>query len=228
MKKHLNIVFALLVIGFLASCKKDGYKNDGGTSNAFVNMTTYDYLKSKPVFDSLVRLIDHAGMKDAVNGNITFFATTNYGVADFVQARKIKRGVELGNENLPFSIDSLPKSQMADSLKTYMFAGKINREQMTVSGQLYNSLLGPIPNVQFLINLRRTTDYGTYLNKVDYVRFTKVIGTRDDQEPDRASIPAKDRDFSLDCQTSGIITTTGIIHVLDGSHRLFFNTDRLN
>lgn len=228
MKRHFNILIPVLAIVLLASCKKDGYKNDGGQSKAFVNMTTYEYLKSQKVFDSLVRLIDHAGMKDAINGDITFFATTNYGIADFVQARKIKRGAELGNENLRFTIDSLPKAQMADSLKTYMFAGKINRDQMSVTGQLYNSLLGPIPNVQFLINLRRTTDYGTYVNKVDYVRFTKVIGTRDDQEPDRNQIPAKDRDMSLDCQTSGIITTTGIVHVLDGNHRLFFNGDRLN
>jgi hypothetical protein len=167
-------------------------------------------------------------MKDAVNGNITFFATTNYGVADFVQARKIKRGVQLGNENLPYSIDSLPVNEMKDSLKTYMFEGKINREQMTVTGQLYNSVLGPINNVQFLINLRRTQDYGDYLNKVDYVRFTKVIGTRDDLQPNPASVPAAEKDMPYDCQTSGIITTTGIIHVLAGNHRLFFNTERLN
>ena len=212
----------------MTSCKKNGYKNDGGQSNAFVNMTTYDYLRSQPVFDSLVRVIDHAGMKDAVNGDITFFATTNYGVADFVQARKIKRGVELGNENLPYTIDSLPINQMKDSLKIYMFTGKINRDQMTLAGKLYNSVLGAIPNVQFLINLRRTQDYSAYLDHVDYVRFTKVIGTRDDQQPDPTAIPAAEKDMPYDCQTSGIITTTGIVHVLHGNHRLFFNTERLN
>lgn len=228
MNRYINITAIVVTVLVMASCKKDGYKNDGGPSNAFVNMTTYDFLKSQPVFDSLVRVIDHAGMKDAINGNITFFATTNYGVADFVQARKIKRGVELGNENLPYSIDSLPVNQMKDSLKIYMFEGKINRDQMTVTGQLYNSLLGPIPNVQFLINLRRTQDYSAYLNRVDYVRFTKVIGTRDDLQPNPASIPAEEKDMAYDCQTSGIITTTGVVHVLHGNHRLFFNTDRLN
>ena len=209
------------------SCKKDGYKNDGGQSDAFVNMTTYDFLRSKPVFDSLVRMIDHAGMKDAVNGNITFFATTNYGVADFVAVRKVRRGAQLGNENLPFSIDSLPASEMADSLKIYMFDGKINRDQMTVSGQLYNSLLGPIPDIQFLIKLRRTQDYGNYLDHVDYVQFSKVIGARDDQQPDPNSIPEAQRDMAFDCQTSGIVTTTGIVHVLNGNHRLFFNNEPL-
>jgi hypothetical protein len=212
----------------MTSCKKDGYQNDGGQSKAFVNMTTYDFLSSQPVFDSLVRVIDHAGMKDAINGDITFFATTNYGVADFVQARKIRRGTELGNENLPYTVDSLPVNEMKDSLKMYMFAGKINRDQMTVSGQLYNSILGPIPNVQFLINLRRTQDYSAYVDHVDYVRFTKVIGSRDDLQADPGTIPATEKDMPYDCQTSGIITTTGIIHVLSGGHRLFFNTERLN
>lgn len=228
MTRSFNVLYILLAVALFTSCKKDGYKDDGGKSIAFVNMTTYDYLKSKPVFDSLVRIIDRAGMKDAINGDITFFATTNYGVADFIASRKIKRGAELGNENLPYSIDSLPANQMKDSLKMYMFTGKINREQMTVGGKLYNSLLGPINNVQFMISLRRTQDYGTYLNRVDYVRFTKVIGTRDDQEPDITAIPQTDRDIAYDCQTSGIITTTGIIHVLHGNHKLFFNTDPMN
>ncbi len=228
MNRYINLTIIIIAVACMTSCKKDGYKNDGGKSNAFVNMSTYDFLKSQPVFDSLVKIIDRAGMKDAVNGNITFFATTNYGVADFVQARKIKRGVQLGNENLPYSIDSLPVNEMKDSLKTYMFEGKINRDQMTVTGQLYNSVLGPINNIQFLINLRRTQDYGDYLNKVDYVRFTKVIGTRDDLQPNPASVPAAEKDMPFDCQTSGIITTTGIIHVLSGNHRLFFNTERLN
>jgi hypothetical protein len=230
MKKIIGIytIAILLITTGFVSCKKDGYKNDGGQSNPNVNMTTYDYLKSNPLFDSLVRIIDHAGMKDAINGDITFFATTNYGAKDFVTARKIRNGVITGDENKPFTIDSLPVSEMKDSIKMYIYPGKINRAQMTVEGALYNSALGPIPNIGFLIKLRRTQDYSNYLDHVDYVNFTKVIGTRDDKELDQSSIPQDQRDFSYDCQTSGIITTTGIVHVLSGNHRLFFNTEPTN
>lgn len=230
MKKiNSNYVIALvLVMLSFASCKKDNYKNDGGKSDPHVNMTTYDFLKSNPIFDSLVRIIDHAGMKDAVNDDITFFATTNYGAKDFVTARKIRNGVITGDENRPYTIDSLPVSEMKDSLKMYIYSGKIGREQMTTEGTSYDCALGPIPNIQFLIKLRRTQDYNSYIDHVDYVNFTKVIGTRDDKELDQNAIPQDQRDISYDCQTSGIITTTGIVHVLSGNHRLFFNTEPIN
>ena len=226
--KTILLITSLFAMLLLAACTKNTYKNDGGPSNSRVDMTTYDYLKSKPIFDSLVRMIDRAGLKDAVNGDITFFATANYGVADYIKYRKAKRDAAIGNENLPFNIDSLPASEMRDSMRVYMFPGKINREQMSVSGQLYDCALGPIPNVKFLIKLRRTRDYNQYVDYVDYVNFTKVIKTRDDQELDQSAIPDTEKDKSFDCQSSGIITTTGIVHVLSGSHRLFFNDVPLN
>jgi hypothetical protein len=227
-KSKIYLLSILFISLSFASCKKDDYNNDGGVSNPNVNMTTYDYLKSNPLFDSLVRFIDHAGLKDAVNGDITFFATTNYGAKDFVSAKRVKHAAVTGDENSPFSIDSIPASQMKDSLKMYMYPGKINRDQMTVEGTLYNSALGAVPNIQFLIKLRRSQDYNAYVNKIDYVTFTKVVGTRDDQELNPDNIPQDQKDSGYDCQTSGIITTTGIVHVLDGNHRLFFNTEPIN
>lgn len=226
--KHITISLLILVIaGSLVSCNKNDYKVDGGTHNAKVNMTTYDYLKSKPQFSSLMRLIDRAGLKETINGNITFFACTNYSVDEFVQARYNRRTIELGNENIIYTLDSLPLQEIKDSLKMYMYNGDLGRDKLTLEGKYYPNLLGAIPNVSFYIKLRRTQDYGAYLNHVDYIRFTKVIGTRDETEPDQSAIPAKDKDMGYDCQTTGIITTTGIIHVLDDWHRLFFNTEKL-
>ncbi|ARS41550.1 hypothetical protein CA265_18570 [Sphingobacteriaceae bacterium GW460-11-11-14-LB5] len=186
-------------------------------------MTTYDYLKSNRNFDSLVKVIDKAGLKDAVNGNVTFFATTNYSVADYVKAKKNQKAIETGNENINFGIKDIPAQELSDSLKTYLFAGKIDRDQITLGGKLYNSALGVIPNVQYLIKFRRSFEYGQYVNYVDYVTYTKVIGTRDDKEPNQDAIPEDQKDKAVDVQTSGIITKTGIVHVLSGNHRLFFN-----
>lgn len=226
MKNNILIYIAIIVVA-LSACKKDDYKRDGGPSNAYVDMTTYDYLKSNRNFDSLVKVIDKAGLKDIVNGDITFFASTNYSVADYVKAKKNQKAIETGNENFNFGIKDIPSQELSDSLKTYLFAGKINRDQITLGGKLYNSLLGVIPNVQYLIKFRRSYEYGQYINYVDYVTYTKVIGTRDDKEPDVDAIPENQKDKAEDVQTSGIITKTGIVHVLNGNHRLFFNAQPL-
>jgi hypothetical protein len=225
-----NIIVSLLILvmaGSLESCNKNSYKVDGGTHNPKVDMTTYDYLKSKPQFSSLVRLIDRAGLKETVNGDITFFACTNYSVDEFVRARYNRRAIELNDENIIYTLDSLPLQEVKDSLKMYMFNGDLGRDQLTVEGRFYQNLLGPIPNASFYINLRRTQDYGSYIDHVDYIRFTKVIGTRDETERDQTTIPAKDKDMGYDCQTTGIITNTGTIHVMSNYHRLFFNTEPL-
>lgn len=224
MKKYIGICIVFCIV-ILASCKKDEYKNDGGVSNAYVDMTTYDYLKSNPKFDSLVKVIDRAGLKDAVNGDVTLFATTNYGIVDYVRAKKNKLGNSPGGpgENFDFGIKDIPAKELSDSMKTYLFAGKINRGQITLSGQLYNSLLGPTPGVQYLIKMRRSLDYSNYLNYVDYVNYIKVIGTLDSEELNPDDIPDDQIDQIVEVQTSGIITKTGIIHVLSGNHRLFFN-----
>lgn len=227
MKKYLFWMFAgtCLIASLMTGCTKDDYKNDGGVSQAEVNMTTYDYLTSNPQFSQLVKLIDKAGLQDKFNGNVTLFAINNYGVNDWVSAKKQKKIIELNDENITFTIDSIPVSVYKDSLLMYLFDGKITRDSMTTTGKLYNSLMGPIQNIQFLIKLRRSYDYSSYLDYVDYVTFTKVVGQRDDLEADDVVIPEAQKDVAVDVQTSGIITTNGIVHVLGGSHRLFFNTE---
>lgn len=226
MKHTRNLSCILIaVLALLSACKKDDYKNDKGVHDPNVNMTTYAFLKSKPIFDSLVYLIDRAGLQEMVNSNITFFATTNYGVDAFLAARTRRLVSQTNNENLKFTMDSLPVQELRDSLMIYMFNGRIGREQMNQDGQLYDSELGPVPNVKFMMKLRRTRDYSSYLSYVDYVNFTKVIGGRDDQSANPDQIPQSERDLSYDCQTSGIISTTGVIHVLDGRHRFLFNNE---
>lgn len=230
MKNRFPIVMvALLAFVVLApACKKDDYKNDGGRHNPKVNMTTYEYLASKKgIFDSLVHLIDRAGLKEMVNSDITFFAANNYAVVDFIAAKKRIRDIALGNENLPYTTDSIPLQLLKDSLLTYMFSGKINREQMTLGGTLLDSKLGAIPNTKFIIRLDRRQDYANYLKYVDYVQMGKIIGSRDDEQPDPDAIPASEKDIIETCQTSGIITTTGILHVMSGTHRLFFNAEKI-
>ena len=215
-----------MVLYSLSSCKKN-YAVDGGKANPNVNMSTYDYLNSNSQFSSLVHLIDRAGLKDSINAECTFFATTNYGVDEYLQAMKIKRSIELNDENITYTLDSIPLTNL-DSLKTYIFHGKITRDNMTLKGKYYPNEFGPIPNVQYMIRLNRVYQYTAYVDYVDYVVYSKVIGTLDTDVIDPTTIPADQVDKTVYVQTSGIITTNGVIHVLDGYHRLFFNSDPIN
>ncbi|MDF2515719.1 MAG: Uncharacterized protein K0R59_1015 [Sphingobacterium sp.] len=219
-------LFALLFFQLLTSCSKNDYINDGGVHQAKVNMTTYDYLASHPKFDSLVRIIDRANLKELVNSDITFYATTNWGVADYVSAKKQQRIAEVGDENISFDIDDIDPKRL-DSLKIYMFKGKVERDKLDLNGAYFSSLFGPIPGVRFQLGLRRTRDYSSYVDYVDYLYYTKVNGTLDSEEPNQNAIPEAERDARVDVQTSGIITTTGVIHVLHGDHRLFFNKEKM-
>lgn len=225
MKKIL--IKALVLLFICTSCQKDEYRVDGGTSDPNVNMTTYDFLKSHGKFDSLVRIIDHAGLKDIINANVTLFATTDYGIRDYVAAKKQEKIVQVGDENISFSITDIPKQELRDSMMIYLFDGKVTRENLTTDNKFFESKLGNIQNVRFNIKLRRTYSYSSYLDYVDYVNFTKVIKTLDADEPDYSKIPDAELDRSFDCQTSGLISTTGVIHVLDNSHRLFFNRGKM-
>jgi len=217
------LILSVMLGAVLASCEKNDYINDGGVHDPHVNMTTYDFLNSHPKFDSLVRMIDRAGLKDLVNSEITFFVTTNWGVADYVSAKKQERIVEVGDENISFGIDDLDAGVLSDSLKIYMFEGRIGREQLNTDGAYFESLFGPMEDVRLRLGLRRTRDFSSYVDYVDYLYYTKVVGSLDADELDQTSIPEAQRDIRVDVQTSGIITTTGVVHVLHGSHRLFFN-----
>lgn len=225
MKNKYLVLLALITVFLVSSCQKD-YAVDGGKSEAQVNMTTYDYLKSKSIFSDLVHLIDRAGLKDAVNSQTTFFATTNYGVEEYRKAMKNKRATELGNENIVYTLDSIPLWRL-DSLKTYIFQGKINREGLTQTGDYYPTNFGQIANTRFRLNLSRNLNYG-YVGPVDFIVYTKVIGTDDRDELDQNTIPIDLRDKSVFVQSSGILTTNGVVHALDGFHRLFFNADNAN
>lgn len=77
MKKIVvNIRVLLTILVAISSCKKDGYFVGGELHNPKINMTTYDWMKSNKygVFDTVLMLIDKAGVKEKINApGITFF-----------------------------------------------------------------------------------------------------------------------------------------------------------
>ena len=87
MKILIPVVAAALLLTATLSCKKS-YTIGGSKFVAQVNVSTYDYLKTNHIFDTLVIMIDKMGLKDEVNQAGTFFAVTNYSIRNYVLAKQ--------------------------------------------------------------------------------------------------------------------------------------------
>lgn len=218
MKKLLNRIFFIVmcVVGLVA-CKKGDYFIDGGLHNAEVDMSTYDYLKTNKLFDTLVLAIDRAGIKDRINGNITFFAPTNYAIRNYVNVRLAR--LKKKDPYAVFTFDDLNAQELKDSLGMYIIDRKINRSDMNAAGTVLQ-----IMGLSMVVSLEEVNEYTDYGVKPKYVFFTRVMGSRRDLLTDTGLSPAE-QDIKVKCQTSGIITTGGILHVLENVHYFSFSRE---
>jgi len=189
-----------------ASCKKEAYLTDGGTTQAKTSYTPYDYLKSNPYhyFDTTILLIDHFNLKDSLNKAGTFFAFTNYSVTALMNLWKFT------------SLDSLYAHVTSRFLTQYMFPDS----SLTLSNAKIDPVIHPnwagdsvtsaVCKIQrsypvYLVNSSPTINYFT-------LQYVKVNGVLDNSP----GAPANDvADTYISCQTSGIQTSSGTtLHVL--------------
>lgn len=226
MKKTIVYIGLFCCISLLFSCKKDSVI-DGGVSDPHVNMTTYDFLKSHPrhLFDTTLMIIDKAGLKDRVNSAGTFFVQTNYSIRNFLLAKQNE--LRKKDERLNFNLDSLFKyytpKMLQDSMSVYLFSDRIVRDNLTETGTIFQT---QEPNTKLLVTLEKSTsgDYtedGIISQGPKLLYLTKIYGERDVLINGSLSDPsgkANLNDTKVICQTSGIITTTGIVHVLSNRH----------
>jgi hypothetical protein len=220
MKTFKLFILCFFLISAFYSCKKEDIIG-GKTFTAQVNMTTYDYLKTNHLFDTLVIMIDKMNLKNEVNSSGTFFAVTNYSIRNYVLAKQMELQFERNNENLKYTFDSLNFVTLKDSLRAYMFKAKYTRDNLTSTGTLATADDGEVR----LLQLRPTTDYTSTIFTVDpqYIYMSKLIATTDFSLPpvlDTTSVQQLDPSQILStlCQTTGILTTTGVLHVLSNDH----------
>jgi hypothetical protein len=223
--KILTAASALLLLATVA-CKKS-YTIGGSTFVAQVNMTTYDYLKTNHLFDTLVMMIDKTGLKDELNQAGTFFAFTNYSIRRYVEAKRADLRIIRNDENMPYTFDSLNLAVLKDSLRSYMFADRFTRDNITRNGLWRQSRDGEYR----LMQLIPTTDYtnqNVFNTDPQYIYFTKIVALPGHPVPTDStqlgSVVDEQRLENL-CQTTGILTTTGVLHVLGNSHMFNFYDD---
>ncbi len=220
----MKYIILLLLTGMFISCTNDDYLTDGGKANPYVNMTTYDYLKSNPLFDTLVMAIDIAGLREEVNAAGTFYAPTNFSLNEYIRDELALR--KKLDADAVYTFDSIPVTEF-DSIRMYLFAETITRDSLTQEGRIYTSLAG----TDFKLSKEPQDAYQNDLViKPEYLFFIKKIGSHFDSYEDTVNdqVASKERDERIRVQTSGIMTTTGVIHVLQNNHKFIFHKAVLN
>lgn len=224
-KTILNIFLLVGIVVAISSCKKDDYFVGGELHNPKINMTTYDWMKSNKygVFDTVLMLIDKAGVKDKINAQgITFFAPTDYDVYNYVQARTTI--LQKIDPKKKWTVDSIMKYELnrfADSIDIYIAKESLVNGVLTEKGKKYKNAKGG----EFFASYEETRDPALGYNPNSTVIPRVVMFTylfqpvAADVDITKIVPPVGIRTL---VQTSNAQTTTGVVHVLSNSHTLFY------
>jgi hypothetical protein len=234
MKKSVNQV--LIVVGLallvLASCKKQDYITGGVPEdvNKYKNTSTYDVLAKNPLYDTLVKVIDAAGMKDKINAQgTTFFAPSDYSIYRYLAARTYVVQQTI-NQNSSFGLDSLLYyvtnniNGTRDSLSLYLIPQLIKYDQLTETGAYFTTgLAGEKVIISYETTKNTYLGYNSVVSsypRVVYFTHLWYPYTLNDANP------AGDVPLTIGVRTlvtaSGLQTQNGIINALANSHILFF------
>lgn len=205
MKKILLILIASFG---LFSCTSNDYLVDGGLSQQNVGTTTYEFLKSNKQLDTLAILIEKAGYLDLVNSkSTTLFAANNLSIRNYVNS--VLREMQKFDPEAKFNINDIPVDSLKFMLGGYIFNKTIDRSNMVKQGKIYTAYNGE----ERLISLRPTDAYSGQLDAFpEYVYFTYKIG--DEWDP----VDERDDDIENTIRTSNLMSTNGVIHVIQGTH----------
>lgn len=112
MKKICLFLVLAYVMIIPSSCSKDGYIIGGDKNETNqVNQTTFDFLKSFEATTSTALLFEKAGLVNAINGNVTVIAPSNYAINRYLQ-RKNNRLLRLDPNNPLMTINDIPADEL--------------------------------------------------------------------------------------------------------------------
>jgi hypothetical protein len=225
-----RLLTLLFIAGAWCACKKD-YIVGGSPENinAYKHTTTYDLLKANPLYDTLVQLIDTAGLKDKLNEQgTTFFAPSDYAVFSYLNQRTIR--VQNVDPAAKFALDSLfyylrnNIDGTKDSLLMYLIHQPLAYSTLTNTGAFYpTELAGDTVIVSYEYTRDDKLGYNSLVSGVpQVVYFTKLWQHYDLSDAHPASEITADIGVHTLCTTSGIVTKTGMVNALSNSHTLFF------
>ncbi|MDQ2751890.1 MAG: hypothetical protein M3R72_02595 [Bacteroidota bacterium] len=138
------IALSIIIVACFAACSKN-YITGGTTQNVnlYKSTSTYDVLTKFQEFDTLVQLIDAAGLKDKINEQgTTLFAISNQSVNFYLQLRTLylQNTVDIYAK---FDLDSLTYylknniNHTADSMSMYLVKTITTPQNLTGIGTIY-------------------------------------------------------------------------------------------
>ena len=203
--KYISII---LVLFTLYSCSNDDYLIDGGLANPNIGKSTYDFLKSHKQLDTLALLIEKAGMIDVVNAkSTTLFAPNNLSIKNYIYYMR------LVEENQDYGINDIPVEDLKFILGGYIFDQSLDRSKLVREGKIYVAHNGE----ERLLSLIPVDQYGDQLDQFpEYVVYS--FKGEDDHWGANPDEDGNNDDVNTVVRTSNLISTNGVIHVLQGSH----------
>lgn len=169
-KKRFPLVLAVLAIT-AAGCQKKDYFSDTGTHSAGFNGSVLQYLKSKPgTFDSVVRVIELAGMKEVFEKEeITFFAPADSSFRASMSLLNVLLAAR-GQKEVR-SLSQIKPAVWRNELSRYLFKGKKSMNDFpqldpanvsAYPGRIYSSYDGEIMNIGVVYNDAGGVKYAGY------------------------------------------------------------------
>lgn len=213
--KKIFLIVAIAITLF--SCEDDSYLVDGGISDGHVGMTTMEYLKSHPQLDTMAILLERAGLADEVNGTSTLFATNNVSVRNYTN--KVLADLREEDPLAEYGIDDIPTDTLIKYMGAYVFAEALERDDLVKEGVIYTGVNGEQRRLSLVPDINSYSDFLSA--PPEYVYYTTKVGDEWDEWDNIRD------DLSVIVRTSNLISTNGVIHVLQGGHTLF-NYERKN
>ncbi len=217
-------MFGIGMLLAASGCQKASYLTDDGVHQAEVSKSTYEYLASHPhrMFDSLLMIIDHLGLREEINNAKTFWAPSDYSVSRYF---KVKRdSVRNIDENANYAFADFMQELEPDLIRMY-----INTDGSHWLGTAKNAytFIENTAQVEGFAYQRVLQPRGQWTYQDIYLLFmVKVRGEPDQVGPDgnvrvdRNDVP----DARILCQTSGIKTASGTtLNVLNNTHNFILD-----
>lgn len=221
-----NYILLFLVSFFslmtIISCEKSAYIDSGVFTNNFPG-NHYDYLKTRPeLFDSLTKIIDLAGLKEAVNKpNTTFFVPANYTIRKSVE--KLNQVLYVAGRDTVKNLSEINPLVWKEFLQIYLFDGvRVSNDYP----QLDTNKMDVFPGQGFLSvgnnNMNIGVLYNNVTNERDGVKQTvQYAGYRQLYFSSVDITNAFGGMINTPVATSNLRTSNGVLHVLNFTKHSF-------